>query len=304
MQRVVHLTFPKSGSHWVTDVLSDKEILAYAPWVTFRRCEDDRLSSWAAQRDGFFTGPMFSVTYEEWSQFRGKGDKAIHVMRDPRDHVVSWVFSFSYSHESQPHIQLIRPVLLASDMRRKLMLGMYQFWQSSWIERSWAGKPNTESEYLTTYERIVNDEFGEFKAMLDFLQWPVPDDIIRKVVEQSSFERRSRGRKRGETSNVSHYRRGVAGDWRNYFDRRLGEMFERAVPHMLTELGYEKSDDWYTKLPATVEGLDNYSDDIVATPEVLAQLDLLRTERAEIASHLREQLVTLEKVSEQLAGSS
>lgn len=290
MARIVHLTHPKSGSHWVTDVLSDPEVLAFAPDVHFKRCEDYRLDYWAAQPDGFFTGPMFSVSFEEWARTHAHGDKAVYVLRDPRDAIVSWTYSFAVSHESQPHIELIRPILLASDLRHRLLIGAYQYWQSSWIVRSWAGKRRTGSEFPTTFEAILADEFGEFRKIVDFLGWPVPDDVLRKIVDYHTFERRTRGRKRGTTSEYSHYRSGVPGEWKSHFDRRLGEMFERACPGLLVELGYETSSEWWASLP---EHLDTLADEALSTTgaatDALIELEQLRAERATLAAEMAEQ---------------
>lgn len=291
MSKIVHLTHPKSGSHWITDVLSDKRVLATAPGVRFTRCADYRLEYWAAQPDGFFTGPMFSVTFEEWSSVRKKGDKAVYVLRDPRDAVVSWTYSFAVSHESQPHIALIRPVLLANGMRQRLMVGIYQYWQSSWIVRSWGGRAKTESEYPTTFEAIVADEFGEFQRILDFLGWPVDDETLKAVVAQHTFERRTRGRKRGTASQFSHYRTGLPGEWKTHFDRNLASMFEAACPGMLVELGYETSNDWWKAQPEHLDVLAENEDDGGRenrdSSAVLLELERLRDERSALAAELK-----------------
>jgi hypothetical protein len=302
--RIVHLTHPKSGSHWVTDVLADPEVLAFVPNITFARCEDYRLEYWAAQPDNYFTGPMFSVTFEEWARTRAPGDKAVYVLRDPRDVIVSWIYSFAVSHESQPHIALIRPILLASDLRHRLMIGAYQYWQSSWIVRSWAGRPVTESEFPTTFEAILSDEFGEFRKIVAFLGWPVPDDVLRKVVEYHTFERRTRGRKRGTTSEYSHYRSGVPGEWRKHFDRKLGEIFENACPNLLAELGYEKNSAWWEDLPERIDILD---EEIVpstgASADVLLEIERLHAERAALAVQLGERAKVAGRLAERLANA-
>lgn len=297
--RLVHLTHPKSGSHWVTDVLSDPEVLKHAsPETRFKRCEDHTLHDWAQEADGFFMGPMFSMTYPQWVLYRKPGDKAICVLRDPRDCIVSWTFSFSYSHETQPHVALIRPVLLSSPLRRRLMIGTYQYWQSAWIVRTWAGRWTTGTEFLTTYEKILGDEPGEFGAMFEFLGWNVPLETVERVVAYHSFEKRTRGRERGKLDTYSHYRRGEPGDWRNYFDRSLGEMFERACPRLLTQLGYERSDSWFENLPETVWALSD-GDSVENAPASLAaakEIAHLREQRDETRKSLRESIRALDRV--------
>lgn len=257
MARVAFLTQGKAGSQWIADVLSDPRILAFVPSMRFMRATgpEYRMSDWAREGDNFFAGPIFSVAYQEWEYFRRPGDKAIWVIRDPRDSLVSWAFSIAYSHFTEPHVQLIREPMLSLSLRGKLLLAMYTHWEVAWIIRSWAGRKSTASEYPATYERLIADEYGQFGAMFDFLGWSIPQDVLREVVDSLAFRRRSGGRDQGELNIFSHYRRGVAGDWKNYFDRRLGWLFEVACPRLLIELGYETSESWWEALPATNDAL-------------------------------------------------
>jgi hypothetical protein len=44
-------------------------------------------------------------------------------------------------------------------------------------------------------------------------------------------------------------RKGVAGDWKNYFTRDLGRLLHERLGELMREQGYIKSDDWWEKLP-------------------------------------------------------
>ena len=257
MGRVAFLTQGKAGSQWIADVLSDPRILAFVPSMRFKRASgpEFRMSDWAREGDNFFAGPIFSVAYPEWEYFRRPGDKAIWVIRDPRDSLISWAFSIAYSHLTEPHVELIREPLLSLSLRGKLLIAMYTHWEVAWIIRSWAGRTPSASEYPTTYERLVADQHAEFGAMFDFLGWGIPQGVLQEVVDSLAFRRRSGGRDAGELNIFSHYRRGVAGDWRNYFDRGLGRLFEQACPQLLIELGYESNESWWQTLPETNETL-------------------------------------------------
>jgi hypothetical protein len=67
---------------------------------------------------------------------------------------------------------------------------------------------------------------------------------VERCIEATSFERLSKGRKRGEEDSSSFHRKGVAGDWRGVFTERDKEVFKEAAGELLIQLGYERDDDW------------------------------------------------------------
>jgi hypothetical protein len=84
----------------------------------------------------------------------------------------------------------------------------------------------------------------------------VPEQILFTVVNRLSFKSRSGGRQPGEVDNLSHFRRGVANDWKNHFTRDSGCLWEEFYPGLLCEIGYEQSDDWWRSLPKVLVGFD------------------------------------------------
>ena len=64
-------------------------------------------------------------------------------------------------------------------------------------------------------------------------------------MDTCSFERFAEGRKRGEANVQSEYRKGIIGDWKNYFTDRDKDQFKASeAGRLLIELGYEKDNDW------------------------------------------------------------
>ncbi|MCA1847755.1 MAG: sulfotransferase domain-containing protein [Actinobacteria bacterium] len=63
------------------------------------------------------------------------------------------------------------------------------------------------------------------------------------IVEEFSFERQA-GRRPGEEDRGSFLRKGVVGDWRNYFSPEAREMFDRYAGDELILLGYERDRAW------------------------------------------------------------
>ncbi|MBV8246769.1 MAG: sulfotransferase domain-containing protein [Candidatus Eremiobacteraeota bacterium] len=266
------MTFPKCGSQWVRDVMSDPELLRAASARHFSPVGAYTLQDWEKEPQETCVGPIFTVGYEQWKAVAKKGEKALVVLRDPRDIVVSWAFSIAYSHFSDPDVRIVRPVLLSLDLRGKLYLSLYVFFSSAHIFRSWANRKQTNSEYIIRYEELIADQDAAFGKIFQFCGWELDPETIAGSLERHSFAHQS-GRQAGTANPFSHFRSGRSEDWKNYFDRSLGELFEQSLPGMLCEFGYESKNDWYAALPETqatrettfLEMVGKQLDDIIGT---------------------------------------
>lgn len=249
MERFVFLTFHKCGSQWIRDVLTSPAILKQAG---VQVCLGGGAilhvtSLWPKQEKMTILGPLYNASYQDWLSNSGQGDKALVVLRDPRDLVVSLVHSFTFSHNRETFIHLVREPLVASSDRNKMNLGMLIFYSYHLAFSSWSGRLSTNGEFITTYENVIADPITEFLKMVDFFGWKVSESVVREATERLSFTSRS-GRVPGEEDKYSHYRKGITGDWKNYFDRTTGQVFEETFPNLLSSLGLEKDSNWYQSL--------------------------------------------------------
>jgi hypothetical protein len=94
------------------------------------------------------------------------------------------------------------------------------------------------------YEDLLERPHEEVRRLLEFLGAKADEETVRRCVEAASFERLSKGRKRGEEDVTSFFRKGVAGDWRNVFTERDKEIFKEEAGELLIELGYETGREW------------------------------------------------------------
>jgi Sulfotransferase domain len=85
---------------------------------------------------------------------------------------------------------------------------------------------------------------SEVKRLLEFLQVRSNEDVVRRLVNQSSFENISGGRQRGEEDPTSLVRKGIAGDWKNVFSDRDKQIYKKEAGDLLIQLGYEKDSNW------------------------------------------------------------
>jgi hypothetical protein len=67
---------------------------------------------------------------------------------------------------------------------------------------------------------------------------------VPSIVDRHRFSRKAGGRERGVEDAHNHYRKGVAGDWRNHFEPVHVEYFKRNYNDLLLRLGYETDPCW------------------------------------------------------------
>lgn len=92
------------------------------------------------------------------------------------------------------------------------------------------------------YEEMKEDSLGTMKKAIEELGLDLPDSVLQNALDRSSFARKAKGRQEGQEKNNSFYRKGVTGDWENYFDDRLIQVFRTAQngrwAKLQEELGY------------------------------------------------------------------
>jgi hypothetical protein len=262
---IFHITHHKAGSQWVAEVLkycvAPERIVLPQPSVA--HFLPDNLRPGGVYLTIYNARPRFETITKS---FRHPMHKIV-VIRDLRDTLVSLYFSLRYSHPVMDIVGYARVrlaqmceeegllYLLGAEamqhMPRGQMLGATWDDQTErdlldWtsriarIQRSWIG---AEDQLLIRYEELVADEYNVFQRIMDYCQIEVEPEYLRQVVKNNSFEART-GRKAGEEDIMIHQRKGIVGDWRNYFTDRVKAEFKARFNDVLIETGYEKNSDW------------------------------------------------------------
>jgi hypothetical protein len=105
--------------------------------------------------------------------------------------------------------------------------------------REFAAK-NPGTCHWVRYEDLHADPSGQMKQALDFLGLDASAAIVETCVKAGDFKQLSKGRDRGDEDKGSHFRKGIVGDWRNYFDDEAAKTFDEEAGSLLRELGYTK----------------------------------------------------------------
>lgn len=163
-----------------------------------------------------------------------------HLIRDPRDVLVSDYFSRKHSHRAgSPGKQVLRDYLLSHGLEDGLlhMLDHCNYFKQI---RDW---PLGERSNILTvrYEDMLADEQGTFRRILEHLALEIGERELTRIRKACSFKRLSGGRERGEEDQTHHFRKGVAGDWVNYLvpGSAIREAFYARYGDLTEKLGYE-----------------------------------------------------------------
>jgi len=259
----------------------------------FRRIFED-VARWTGRRSDGFDNPvqfgdnlpehitghqleMISFTNADWRHVQPIGEHlAVHLIRDPRDVLVSAYFSHRYSHATDgwpeliPHRQRLESLneedgLLAEIEFSECYLRQIDGWNyqaPGVMELRFETLTQTPYECcLKAFEHLglVKDEdctalnrFRDLSRVVNLSlrrrlrgAWrlplrsnQIPSHQLLLLVHQQRYRKLSGGRKQGESNAKSHYRSGKEGDWRNYFTPKVQAAFEQRYPGIIERLGY------------------------------------------------------------------
>ncbi len=215
---------------------------------------------------------------EAVSLLEQRGDyRGFHVIRDPRDMLVSAYFSHRYSHPIRADggwiAEFRRQLSAAPDVETGLLLEL-DFLAHIFASMDAWNYANPRV-YETRFQTLIVDPMTEFRRIFNFLDIATPRlgvatlpgllfDLVRQrrasrpmprrttlplpllqfMVERNDFTHQAGGRQPGQENERHHYRKGVAGDWRNYFTPQVTAAFKERYGDLLIALGYERGCDW------------------------------------------------------------
>lgn len=102
-----------------------------------------------------------------------------------------------------------------------------------------------KDKYITLrYEMMLQDTSAELRRAVDGVSLrPIGQDKVNRAVELHDFTRLTK-RKQGDEDSDSFIRKGISGDWRNYFTAEAARVFDDYAGDILYELGYEQDRNW------------------------------------------------------------
>jgi hypothetical protein len=229
---VFHITQWKAGSQWVHQILAR----ACAPkkvWPSFDGTQP-------IERNNVYAAAY--LTKQEYDSFATSDSKYFIVLRDPRDILVSGYYSLKFSHAIEPGISEQRTELESANLEDGMLRTMDTLVQPCVdIALSWA---KIGANWIRYEELLHRDLELLTKALLVDCGLPIKKSVLQEAVLACRFEKISGGRKPGQEDINSHFRKGIAGDWKNQFTPRIKAIFKERFGEALLICGYEKDNDW------------------------------------------------------------
>ncbi|KAM9225868.1 sulfotransferase 2B1 isoform 1-T1 [Dugong dugon] len=230
------VTYPKSGTNWMVEIVSlilkdgDPSWIRSVPiWERAPWCETIMGAfSLPDQSSPRLMSSHLPIQLFTKAFFNSKA-KMIYLGRNPRDVVVSL---YHYSKIARQLKDPGKPEQFLQDF----LNGEVQF--GSWFDhiKGWIRMQGKENFLFITYEELHQDLCGSVQRICEFLGRPLSEEALGSVVAHSSFGAMKANTMSNYTllppSLLDHrrgafLRKGVSGDWRNYFTVAQSEAFDR-----------------------------------------------------------------------------
>ncbi|MCB9846563.1 MAG: sulfotransferase [Phycisphaeraceae bacterium] len=181
--------------------------------------------------------------------------RVIHLLRDGRDMVTSMVFHHLRTGNAAPFaddgdFERARRFWHEGEGQRVPLFNeaVLRHAALQWrrcVRRSRVARTLFGEQFLTVrYEKLLEDPTTQMRRVFGHLGVKRDDETVRACVESNRFEVRSQGRKPGEGDNAAFVRKGVVGDWREYFADRDKAIFKEIAGQALVALAYESDENW------------------------------------------------------------
>lgn len=236
--------YPKSGGTWLARMLGDYFELPFPP-------------------DNALLPLGFSCIIKNHWKYDPRLRRVFYLYRDGRDVMVSFYFHFIWAarHTQRPEKMRVKRVyekLFGKDYdpgeiaRHLPRFIEHEFahpgrgTRLNWRDHieGWYRRERSGVAYYLSYEELRRDCSDTLSRAIESLTGEAVDPWrLETTIEKMSMKRQT-GRDPGEADATQFIRKGVVGDWRNYFSREAAEIFNALAGDTLVRLGYETDKGW------------------------------------------------------------
>ncbi len=248
---IYHCSVYRTGSQWMKRLFSDRRICQFSGLLyefQYQRifgtsaCPDQTTAKEFPFTQPFAPNKIVSVyaSYESYLRIpKPEAYRTFYVVRDPRDITISHYFASRRDAARNPQSESSKR-MADPDTGIPLMIDKLDQMALFVALRSWANVANTDTHVLVLrFEDLIGpNQFQLFQRLLAQCDIAMPDEVLKTLLADHSFESMSGGRKPGQEDVNAHYRKGIAGDWHNHLTGQRLAHFRAVTGDLVTQLGY------------------------------------------------------------------
>lgn len=171
--------------------------------------------------------------------------KFMVMTRDLRDMCVSAYFHVK-NDKNHSHYELYNQISLEDGLAHRIEVTgkLYVTWVMDWLN---IAEKHPEVILLVRYDDLVAETEEQFVRIHEFFNLPINKEIMVSVSDSRFVGEQDIGQILEENLGLrmkSTARKGICGDWKNYFSQSHKDSFKRLCGDALIRSGYEKDLDW------------------------------------------------------------
>ncbi|XP_060094124.1 sulfotransferase 2B1-like [Heteronotia binoei] len=233
---IFSITYPKSGSHWMSEILGliqkngdptwvrSVSMFTRTPWIETAMGQETALK---------YPPPRLLSSHLQFQlfpkSFLHSKAKVIYTSRNPKDVLVSHYY-FSKA------VKLWKDLGTLEETLKEFLSGNVPY--GSWFDhvKSWIPMKDRDNAFFITYEELQQDLRGSVERICHFLGKELSSQQIDSVVENASFQKMKDNKMSNFTLAgdliMDHkkgklMRKGISGDWKNHLTVAQSELFDR-----------------------------------------------------------------------------
>uniref|UniRef100_A0ABM5ES89 Sulfotransferase n=1 Tax=Pogona vitticeps TaxID=103695 RepID=A0ABM5ES89_9SAUR len=241
---VVTVSYPKSGTNWMLEILGLISHDGDPSWVQSVLTGDR--SPWIETVDGLkaalnYPPPRFLTTHLPFQlfpkSFLHSKSKIVYIMRNPKDVLISQYYFAKFCDALEEPGTMEE--FVEKFLNGKVVSGSWFDHVKGWLELK--DRPNL---FFITYEELYQDLRGSVEKICHFLGKKLASHQLDEVAKYASFEIM----KDNKMSNFSllpdmdhskgkFMRKGICGDWKNHLTVAQSEHFDHVYQEKMQGVG-------------------------------------------------------------------
>lgn len=237
------ISFPRSGNTWVVNSLKD--------YLGAQRAEL-MPSVYGGEEIKFYGSKKIKVAgaYDtekpvgikthmyknEFQKEKLPKHKIVYILRDGRDVLISYYFyTYGFLGKDKERVKNFSNDDFSDFLRKESM--NYRNHIIGWFE--------FQNIFKIKYEELKNNYIhilSNIQKYLNIVNLITEDEVKEKYVD--NFKGMDKNLNALQGDNTAFYRKGIIGDWENYFNEENKSIFKEYCGQLLIDLGYEKDTNW------------------------------------------------------------